>query len=128
VNEIVLNIWMLMVAAALAIVTLVYTIWKRPRVPLMTLILILELIFFLAGLNAVNSRISPAGNSIIAQENGTSEFILRLILSERTPPIRVYEAAFSHLQGIVLFLLIATILTIAVETYTMLIKPMRKEK
>lgn len=123
----ILNIWMLTVALALIIVTLIYTLWKRPRAPLMTLIFILELIFFLIGLGTVNNCIFPTGNGMIAQKSGTSEFILHLILGERVSLVKVYETAFSQLQGIVLFLLIATLLTIVVETYLVLIKPMRKK-
>ncbi len=123
----ILNVWTLAVSAALLIATLLFTVWKRPRIPLVTLILIVELTFFLLGLNALNNRLSPTGNSMAGPGVGV-DFLVGLLLGSSDTMVNTYEAAFGQLQFVIQFLLIATVIAVLAEAYAVLIRPAREKK
>jgi|GEM_PF-3659556 len=119
----VLNIWTLLVSAALIIGALLLTLWKHPRLPLMTLVLILELVFYLVCSNTVNNCISPTGNVMLKQ--GGDSFLLGLILRGNEHSVKLCEMAFGNLQIIVGGLLIAAIVCILIESYVIIIRPIQ---
>jgi len=120
----VLNIGTLFVSVALMLGALLLTLWKRPRLPLMTLILILELVFYLLCSNTVNNCISPTGGGMLGQ--GGNGFLLGLILGGNEHSIKLFELAFGNLQTIVLGLLVATIVCISIESYVIIIRPIQR--
>ena len=120
----VLNIWLLICSAVLLLAVFIITLKKRPRLPLMTLAMRTELVFYRICTNTVNNYISTTGSGMLYQEMGKN-VLLGLIIGSSEHTDRIYELAFANLSIIVAGLIAATIICVFLEAYVIIIRPIK---